>query len=330
MPIRGGAYGEWGRGHPPACTCYDCNEGKRRSRSPRGRPRNRSPRDQPAPRLPSPVPWAVPGSRSFRNRSSGTPPTTGGKNWTPLLLLILICGIIGSISYTADCQSWRSAPGLVASRVATPEPTPAPEVAPGLASPIPSVPRATVDPMADPLGDPYYSRAQHRVTVNVDAAIVEQKVIDFTNDERLRLGLEPLIHDSAVSSIARAHSSNMLRQGTLSHRLDGKNPTRRAKDAGFDCQIKLLADGQASHALAENIAKHPQPQSRDQALRAYGWIDEDFMSSDAAARRLVYAWMNSPGHRRNITDPDHRRIGVGIAISPHETIYATQNFSKCR
>ena len=122
----------------------------------------------------------------------------------------------------------------------------------------------------------------------------------------------------------------MLRQGYPSHYLDGKGPVDRAKDAGYDCK----AIYQSKTTLAENAAKHPRPKSRDEAMKMYGYVDDDFASSEAAARRLVRRWMESPlGHHRNIMDPRHTRIGVGVAIGPSgwssETVFATQNFSVC-
>ena len=59
--------------------------------------------------------------------------------------------------------------------------------------------------------------------------------------------------------------------------------------------------------------------------------------SRAMALGLVIGWMDRPGHRANIPDPDARRTGVGVAIIgepehgwTHETVFATQDFSACR
>jgi uncharacterized protein YkwD len=40
---------------------------------------------------------------------------------------------------------------------------------------------------------------------------------------------------------------------------------------------------------------------------------------------VMNAWMNSPGHRRNILNPRYRQIGVG-AVTSSRGIYATQCF----
>lgn len=48
-----------------------------------------------------------------------------------------------------------------------------------------------------------------------------------------------------------------------------------------------------------------------------------FKSADA----VVTAWMNSPGHRRNILDPDYRFIGVAAAIDDDDDTFWCQLFA---
>ena len=132
----------------------------------------------------------------------------------------------------------------------------------------------------------------------------------------------------------------MAAQNLLEHELDGKGPTDRALDAGYDCRFDH-GDGTRSFGFAENVAEHPrvrewsgfrnQPDSWEPVDGFYS-VDEE-----AAAQRLVDRWMASPGHRKNILDKDNRRIGVGVAITVNpkhgyhnEKIWATQNFSPCR
>ena len=44
------------------------------------------------------------------------------------------------------------------------------------------------------------------------------------------------------------------------------------------------------------------------------------------ARFIVDGWMTSPGHRRNILDPNYTHIGVGVAAR-EKNCYATQVFA---
>ena len=164
---------------------------------------------------------------------------------------------------------------------------------------------------------------------------IEKWVIEFTNEERVSAGLQPLRHDTAISDIARSHSEDMARLGLMSHDIGGKDPTDRALGAGYDCRA-YLPDGSYTYGLSENIFNYPRirewliwPNGGRQVSKALG--------TEEMAVALVQGWMDSPGHRENILDRDARRIGVGIAIQEmseygyvSETIYATQNFSACK
>ena len=173
----------------------------------------------------------------------------------------------------------------------------------------------------------------------LDRDDVESWIVRFTNDERERAGLSPFVHDPAISTIARAHSEKMIRFG-LAHVIQGKDPTDRALDAGYDCRA-FRGDGSYSYRLSENVAEHPRVTEWSGVGFSGGptrWRPIEFDSdSRSMALGLVKGWMNSPGHRANILDRDARRIGVGVAITEapdngwtHETVFATQNFSECR
>ncbi len=150
-----------------------------------------------------------------------------------------------------------------------------------------------------------------------DATAIERFVATYTNQTRQDNGLRVLRLEDRISAIARAHSENMIVSG-YSHDLDGKGPTDRALQAGYDCAAKLT-DGSYSYGFSENIFLYPT----DNVPTGYGTRDE------AIAADLVTGWMNSPGHRQNILDATSRSFGVGIAVKG-SSIYATQNFSPCR
>ena len=77
----------------------------------------------------------------------------------------------------------------------------------------------------------------------------------LTNDERERAGLDPFVHDPAISNIARGHSERMVRLG-LTHIIEGRDPTDRAPAAGYDCRA-FRSDGSYSYGLSKNVAEHP-------------------------------------------------------------------------
>ena len=172
----------------------------------------------------------------------------------------------------------------------------------------------------------------------LDRNEVENWVFRYTNQEREKAGLRPFIHDPVISEIAQAHSENMVKFG-LGHTVQGSGPTDRALAAGYDCRA-YRSDDSYSYGLSENIARHPRVTRWSGSGPAGGrvtWKPVTFhIDSQAMAGGLVEGWMNSPGHRANILDSDARRLGVGVAIAEstksgwvQETVFATQNFSKC-
>ena len=144
---------------------------------------------------------------------------------------------------------------------------------------------------------------------------IEAWVFEFTNAARAEAGLVPFEHDAAISTIARQHSESMAVMG-YGHIVEGKGPTDRALDAGYDCRT-YHGDGSYSYGLSENIFKYPKAPSL--------WLGEDVPKE--MARQLVDGWLDSPGHRENILDQDARRLGVGVYVN--DSVYATQNFSSC-
>lgn len=116
-------------------------------------------------------------------------------------------------------------------------------------------------------------------------------LLDLVNLERHARSLEPLNWHEALARIARSHSQDMHQNGFFSH----NSPT---SGAPLD---RVLAAGINPCGVAENISS--------------GYTD---------APATHHAWMNSPGHRRNILEPQVRHFGAGIYGR-----YFTQNFTLC-
>lgn len=108
--------------------------------------------------------------------------------------------------------------------------------------------------------------------------------------------------------------------GCITHESpDGEDFSDRYAAAGYECRVPGSDGGYKNGG--ENVAKthFMEPlvggaYHRDAADLAVGLVD---------------GWMDSPGHRENILDPDWRCEGIGIAIAEEHNgiaVYATQNF----
>jgi len=122
----------------------------------------------------------------------------------------------------------------------------------------------------------------------------EREVVRLINVERRQRGLRELEENWEVSRVARFKSQDMIDNNYFAH----NSPV-------FGTPFQMLSNfGIAFNAAAENIA-HGQ----------------------RTPREVVTAWMNSPGHRRNILDPVFRRIGVGVARNARNgQLFWTQMF----
>ena len=147
----------------------------------------------------------------------------------------------------------------------------------------PAAARATTPVSAPAAGAQSLGVARHLdrlVGGDKQRARIEDLVARMVNDVRVKAGLSALDTDERLRRSARGHSADMAARDYFAHEgPDGSTPLERMQSAGY-------ADG-----AAENIARgQEQPES------------------------VVRAWLNSPGHRRNIFNPDFRTIGVGVHL----------------
>lgn len=119
------------------------------------------------------------------------------------------------------------------------------------------------------------------------------RVVELTNWERTQRGLSPLTLNSQLTAAAQLHSQNMAVQDFFDHTgLDGSEPKDRVAAAG------------------------------DQDFS--GW-SENISRGRSTPEEAVEAWMNSPGHRANILNPERNEIGVGYFFLENDTGNVTGN-----
>jgi uncharacterized protein YkwD len=148
---------------------------------------------------------------------------------------------------------------------------------------------------------------------------LEKKIHELVNVERVKNGLKPFLYSTKLSSIARLHSRDMALKDYTDHvNKDGLNPSDRAKKAGYNI-IKQEKNGYRT-GVGENIHESYMQKERN------GVITPFLPSVNDAAKRAVDGWMNSPGHRANILNPDYTLAGTGVAVSNDKKIKATQVF----
>ena len=118
-------------------------------------------------------------------------------------------------------------------------------------------------------------------------------MLELINDERARHGAAPVTLGDNIS--AQLHAESALANCFSGHwGLDGLKPYMRYSLAGG-----YQSNGENGHGSDYCI----KPSNR---YRPIGDIQVEI-------REAMAGWMESPGHRRNILDPSHLRVNIGIA-----------------
>lgn len=163
----------------------------------------------------------------------------------------------------------------------TPKPTKAPEPTEKPVTPIPTATPtekpATPTPTATPI-----PTATPTPTPEPEMSVEEMasEVIRLTNIERVKAGRSPLQYHAGLQRAAMVRAEEITRK--FSHtRPDGTDSSTALYENGVSC------------SCGENIA-----------------------AGQRTPEAVVRAWMNSPGHKAAILDPDATHIGVGVCKSP--------------
>jgi uncharacterized protein YkwD len=142
-------------------------------------------------------------------------------------------------------------------------------------------------------------------TVEAQVAVLKARIFVLIEQERRKLNnqAKPLAIDAELTAAAQVHSEDMARKRSF----DAMNPD------GNLAVNTLLTDPKFRGYVAENAAaQYFSP--------GYGF------DPDSMARSFVDIWLNSPGHRSNLSYPGFERTGIGVAVNG-DTVYATELFA---
>ncbi len=137
----------------------------------------------------------------------------------------------------------------------------------------------------------------------VDTSRAASLIVRKTNEFRQEQGRPEVDVDPELAETARYFAGYMARTDKYGHTADGKRPSGRAEEHGYEYCI-----------VSENIAYQ---------------FDSTGFTVEALAEGFVEGWENSPGHRKNMLDPDVTETGVAVARSDETGYYyAVQMFGR--
>ena len=113
------------------------------------------------------------------------------------------------------------------------------------------------------------------------------EVLELVNEERSNASLNPVESDGQLETVAENHSESMAVNDFFGHQdpTDGSSPRDRIDEVGYDWST-----------FGENVA-----------------------SGYSTPEEVMNGWMNSPGHRANILNPDFTEIGIGYEFLENDT-----------
>jgi Cysteine-rich secretory protein family len=120
-----------------------------------------------------------------------------------------------------------------------------------------------------------------------------EQLMALANQARAQNGAGRLEWDESLAAAARRHCLRMAAEGPISHRYGGEpDVSERAGQAGAHFDL-----------IEENVAIGPTPSA----------IHEE--------------WMESPGHRTNLLNPEVNRVGIAV-VAARGVLYATADYSR--
>ena len=137
-----------------------------------------------------------------------------------------------------------------------------------------------------------------------DLAGTAELILQQTNRFRKEQGRDAVTADPLLTQAAADFAKFMAKTNKFGHTADGNQPKDRARQQGYDFCL-----------IDENIACE---------------FSSRGFTTQALASKFVKDWKHSPGHRKNMLDPDVTETGVGVAQSETGYYYAVQMFGRPR
>ena len=135
-----------------------------------------------------------------------------------------------------------------------------------------------------------------------DPKQVADLAVRLTNQFRTQEGKQAVVGNTKLEATARDFATYIAKSGRFSHEADGSNPAARAKQHGYDYCI-----------VSENIA--------------YRYSSAGFATHELA-EGFVEDWKKSPGHRKNMLEPDVTETAVVVVGGRSGHYYAVQMFGR--
>lgn len=134
------------------------------------------------------------------------------------------------------------------------------------------------------------------------------KLVKQINKDRARYRLKPVKYDSLASEVGDNHCEEMLKNEYSSHwNMKGYKPYHRYSQAGGNDHVT------ENVSFQQHFDSHP------------GFHIDVYEMMLKSHRQMLNEKPPNDGHRKNILDPYHTHVGIGLAFDKYN-VYMTQEF----
>lgn len=160
----------------------------------------------------------------------------------------------------------------------------------------------------------------------VNFPLLQAAIYFATNEERIKAKLAPFEFRSEIEAVASAHAQDMVKYGFYSH-----TSKIRIKRTVLD---RFHLEGLNPEYYGENICstyglqyqqgrKVNPPLPNGEFTYAFTGIKEKIPPHTylSFAKSVLKLWMDSPGHRQNILNPNFKFLGCGARIYREKNFY---------
>jgi uncharacterized protein YkwD len=135
---------------------------------------------------------------------------------------------------------------------------------------------------------------------------LERRIFQLSNDARRKNHLPSLDWDNSLALKAQDKSDDMLQKKYFSH----------TSPEGKTIKDRMQEEKPASFGTISRVGENIYMGSRFDYT----------VDVKTQARMIVDGWMTSPGHRKNMLDPNYTHMGIGVSARGKDC-YATQIFA---
>lgn len=150
-------------------------------------------------------------------------------------------------------------------------------------------------------------------------------MIALINRDRASQGLAPVQSDDIATRVGQAHADDMASRGYLSHwDLSGKKPDQRYTEYGGSGAVAENCHIEYEYSPGANPNKNKPAVLTVVNEPKFRKADVEHIESEFFNEKPPY-----DGHRKNILEPDHNFVGVGIGVAAddkEQRLTCTQEF----